>query len=129
MVAATAGLLAAAPAHAAAAQGVLTEIQAYLGNGGNAIASHVHALAAGNMAAIQPTSFVLSGLVGIIGLWLLLVGPRVRFDEFEDEAVEAESTETAPTEGDADRPIRLLEAIAAAKAQMSISQAEKKHSR
>lgn len=127
--AAAAGLLAAAPAHAAGTQGVLTEVQAYLARIGRAISGHVHALAAGDMATIQLTTFALSGFIGLIGLWLLLVSPRIRPDEAEDEVIEIVQVETAPAEGETDRPTRLLEAIAAAKAQMSISQAEKKHSR
>lgn len=128
-VPAVAVLLAAAPAQARDARGVLAEAEAYVGHAGQAIAGYAHALAAGDMPAIQSTSFALSGLIAVIGLWLLLVSPRRPSDEQDDEAFETEAAETASADGDADRPTRLLEAIAAAKAQMSISQAEKKHSR
>lgn len=128
-VPAAAGLLAAAPAQARDAQGVLTEAEAYVGHAGHALAAHAHALASGDMPAIQLTSFVLSGLVAVIGLWLLLVSPRRPLDDHGEEVLETEAAETVSADGDADRPARLLEAIAAAKAQMSISQAEKKHAR
>lgn len=122
------GLLA-APAHAASAQDVLTEVQAYAGQAGGAIAAFTRAISAGDMASIQKASFTLSGLIALIGLWLLVIRPRLaEHEEVWPEAEEVAATEVE-TESEADRPTRLLEAIAAAKAQMSISEAEKKHSR
>jgi len=117
----------AAPAHAASTQGVLTEVQAYASQAGGASAAFVHAISAGDMASIQKAGFALSGLIALIGLWLLVIRPRVA--EHEEVWPEAEEVAAAEAEGEADRPTRLLEAIAAAKAQMSISEAEKKHSR
>ncbi len=120
--------LSAGPAYAADTQGVMTEVQAYAGQAGSAVVAFVHAVAAGDMASIQKAAFVLSGLIGLIGLWLLVVRPRLIEDE--DDLAEADAIDVAaPAESEADRPARLLEAIAAAKAQMSISEAEKKHSR
>jgi hypothetical protein len=129
--------LAATPAYAAETNGFLTEVQGYASEVSWAAAVYAKAMAAGDMPHIQATSFALSGVIGLIGLWLLAVRPRIRFDEFRfdefageaNEAPAAEPAGEAPVEGDADRPTRLLEAIAAAKAQMSISEAEKKHAR
>jgi hypothetical protein len=112
--------------------GFLTEVQGYGSEAAWAIAVYAKAMAAGDMPHIRATSFVLSGLVGLIGLWLLAVRPRIQFAEFDeaaDERYAAEPAVEASVESEADRPTRLLEAIAAAKAQMSISEAEKKHSR
>jgi hypothetical protein len=121
----------AAPAHAAAGGGLLTEVQGYASEATWAIAVYAKALAAGDMPHIQATSLVLSGLTGLIGLWLLAVRPRVPLVEYKEvaERYAVEPADEPPPESDTDRPTRLLEAIAAAKAQMSISEAEKKHKR
>jgi hypothetical protein len=124
--------LAAAPAHAAAMDGFLTEVQGYASEASWAIAVYAKAMAAGDMPHIRATSFVFSGFVGLIGLWLLAVRPHIQFVGFDEAMAEEDAPEPAaeaPVETEADRPTRLLEAIAAAKAQMSISEAEKKHSR
>jgi Na+-transporting methylmalonyl-CoA/oxaloacetate decarboxylase gamma subunit len=122
--------LAAAPAHAAAMDGFLTEVQGYASEASWAIAVYAKAMAAGDMPHIRATSFVFSGLVGLIGLWLLAVRPHSQFVAFDEAMPEEHAPEPeAEAESEADRPTRLLEAIAAAKAQMSISEAEKKHSR
>ncbi|MBO9671639.1 MAG: hypothetical protein J7485_14110 [Sphingobium sp.] len=117
----------AVPVHATSTQGVLTEVQAYASQAGDAIAAFVHAISAGDMPSIQKAGFALSGLIALIGLWLLVIRPRIV--EHEEVRPEAEEVAAAEAESEVDRPTRLLEAIAAAKAQMSISEAEKKHSR
>ena len=131
-VSAVAVSLAATPAQAADATGFLTEVQGYASEALWAIAVYAKAMAAGDMPHIRPISFVLSGIIGLIGLWLLAVRPRIPFSEFVGTVNDDDTSEPAgdvPVDGEADRPIRLLEAIAAAKAQMSISEAEKKHAR
>jgi hypothetical protein len=129
-ISAAAASSAATPAHAAKMDGLLNEAQGYASEAAWAITVYAKALAAGDMPHIQTTSFVLSGLIGLIGLWLLAVRPRIRpfeSDEGTDEGHSAEPIAEPSPESDADRSPRLLEAIAAAKAQMSISEAEKKH--
>ncbi len=124
--------LAAAPAHAAAMAGILTEVQGYASEAAWAIAVYAKAVTTGDMPHIRATSFMLSGFIGLVGLWLLVARPRIQLAEFHeraDKGYAAEPAEAASVESEADRPTRLLEAIAAAKAQMSISEAEKKHSR
>ena len=105
-------------------------MQGYASEAAWAVTVYAKAIAAGDMSHIQATSFVLSGIIGLIGLWLLIVRPRiqaVQFDEETDDKRTAEPEVEMSDDGEADRPTRLLEAIAAAKAQMSISEAEKKH--
>lgn len=110
--------------------GFLTEVQGYASEASWAIAVYAKAMAAGDMPHIRATSFVLSGLVGLIGLWLLAMRPHIQFVAFDEAMTEEDAPEPeAEAESEADRPTRLLEAIAAAKAQMSISEAEKKHLR
>ncbi len=88
-------------------------------------AAYGQRLLAGDMAAIKIATFAFSGLIALVGLWLLVRGPRVRRLALVHRERQAEPGETGPAE----RPVRLLEAIAAAKAQMAISAAERKHAR
>ncbi len=123
--------LAAVPARA----DTLGDAQAMAGRAGTAIQlwaqSWAQGLARGDALAIESGSFVLSGLVALTGLWLLVRRPRrviveepvVDAPELPELALE----ELAPPEPE--RPRRLLEAITAAKAQMDISEAERKHAR
>jgi Kef-type K+ transport system membrane component KefB len=99
----------------------------YADRAGIAAAAYAQAIAAGDMAMIRATSFVLSALIGLIGFWLLVVGPRAASDVILLGYHGDADPEEAVREQETDRPMRFLEAVAAAKAQMAISEAEKKH--
>lgn len=98
---------------------------------GNAVAAWARALVAGDMAAIVTGCFMVSVLIALAGLRLLLIRPRPDLFLLEDRVgEELPEPETADVIAAAPaRPRRLIEAITAAKAQMEISQAEKKHGR
>ncbi len=124
-------LPAAAPAQAFTFSAVATEAQAAASQTGARIMTVAQGIMAGDMAAIQAVALALSGLIAVIGLWLLVRRPRaVPFDLEQGEGSEDRDDDGgAPTEPEETPSVRLLEAIAAAKAQMSISEAEKKHAR
>ena len=91
------------------------------------------------MMAIKATAFGLSAFIAFIGLWLLLWRvPRdeaviIAIDESEEEPLiltppaytPAQPAPTPSIRGEGRRPIRLLEAVAAARAQYEISVAER----
>lgn len=98
-------------------------MEAYAGQAGGAVLAFAQAVMAGELASIQKVGFAVSGLVALIGLRLLIVRPR-QIDH-QDERPEAIEADTAKTDSGTDRPVRLLDAIAAAKAQMSIDEADR----
>ena len=127
-VPALAAILAAGPAQAAKPTTIFEDAQTAAIDAGTGLAAWARQVAHGDMAAIEAGSFVLSGFVALTGLWLLVVRRsnllRLGFSPAAPEMSEAEGPRA-----EGERPIRLLEAIAAAKAQMAISESEKKHAR
>lgn len=145
-------LLAATPARAASAGSVMDDAQAVAVDTGAAIGAFAQRILAGDMAAVQAAAFGFSALIAFLGLWLLFLrGPR---DEtviaLPDEAADAPFVSTrkrtfaqpapiaapgasAPVSAgpapSADRPARLLDAVAAAKAQFEIGVAERRAGR
>jgi hypothetical protein len=109
----------------------MVDAQRSAGKADQAITAWAQALAAGDMAAIVIACLVLSGLVALLGIWLLVSRPRPSMFLLEDRVGEnLPDPETAEViAAAAPRPRRLLEAIAVAKAQMEISEAERKHVR
>ena len=134
-------LLAVAPACAGSsgvpihAEVILADAQRMATEWGAAVAAYWRPLMAGEMEAIQMATWLFSGLISLIALRLLIRRPYDLAEAAEPDVPvsspgpsRAEPVEVeAAAEGD--RPRRLLEAIAAAKAQMAISAAEQKHAR
>lgn len=96
-------------------------------------------LMSGDMGAIQLLSFGISGFVAVLGFWLLISGRKVPAaveDGHSDGIANERQRSARPVEPEpqpvtkplfqpgAPRPLRLLEAIAAAKEQFAISEGE-----
>jgi hypothetical protein len=102
-------------------------LMVYANQAATAAAAYAQAMTAGDMAMIQATGFAFSGLIGLIGFWLLVVRPRAGSDVIQLGYDGDAAPEEVVPDQETERPMRLLEAVAAAKAQMAISEAEKKH--
>ncbi len=124
----------AAPAAASSATRGINRAHYVLSNASGAIGAHFRSLLAGDMAAIQLTAFALSGVIALVGFWLLLkpapwartVGAVIALPDQSETQAENRATPADAPESTPPPPGRLLEAIAAAKAQLAISQAEEK---
>ena len=131
-------LLAAAPAHAVTSDSAMHDARDIAITTGQAIGVFAIRIAAGDMMAIRGVVFGFSGLVALIGLWMLLLrSPReesviIAMNEEGQEPLilnspvyrPAQPAPSPATRADG-RPERLLEAIAAAKAQYDIAVAER----
>ena len=124
--------LSAAPAHAGTLEQVLSDAQGMASEAGWAFVGWTQLLAVGDMTAIRAGAFALAGLVGLAGLYLLVRAPTALMldaDKVEEQEVAEQADAPQPAQADTGRPMRLLQAITAAKAQMAISEAERKHAR
>ncbi|MBO9576987.1 MAG: hypothetical protein J7494_14745 [Sphingobium sp.] len=102
------------------------------------VAAFAERIVAGDMVAIQGAAFGFSALIAFIGLWLLVLreprneGVIIATDESEESlilhAVGHAPAQPAPSpiaRPETERPARLLEAVAAARAQYEIAVAER----
>jgi hypothetical protein len=133
-------LLAAGPAHAVTLDSALDDARDIAVTTGENVAAFFMRITAGDMTAIQGAVFGFCALIGLIGLWLLLLRvPReeaviIAMDEGEQEPLILNPPSYTPAQpapsptarpGAAKRPTRLLEAVAAARAQYEITLAER----
>ena len=132
-------LLAAGPAQAVTFDSAMDDARDIAVTTGQAMAVFAQRMAMGDMMAIKGAVFGFSGLVALIGLWMLLLrAPReeavvIAMNEVDQEPLVLTSpvykpAQPAPSpavQADDQRPTRLLEAVAAARAQYEIAVAER----
>lgn len=138
-VALVAALFATGPASAITFDSAMDDARDIAVTTGGEIAVFAQRILAGDMMAIKGAAFGLSGFIALIGLWLLLLrAPReeaivIAVDEEEQEPLilhppsytPAQPAPARPASSGEKRPTRLLEAVAAARAQYDIAVAER----
>jgi hypothetical protein len=134
-------MVVAVPAQALTLEAVAAEAQHIAQDALHRLGSFSERLWSGDMLAIQAAAFGACAIIAVVGLGLLVRTPPVEEEATEEAFIEHQRMQVQPLAGpsarlegagdvavqsEAERSVRLLEAVAAAKAQYEIGLAERR---